>query len=113
MVYGVRSNKDDASSTKVPPVGKEIETARTKAIADASKPTAAPALAAGADTKTKLDAAKQYMDRKEYATAEDIYKQVVASEPKNVDALTGLASVLYREDKIEESAAVLDRIPKN
>jgi hypothetical protein len=30
-----------------------------------------------------------------------------------VDALTGLASVLYREDKIEESAAVLDRIPKN
>ena len=72
-----------------------------------------PLVARSTDTKTKLDAAKQYMERKEYATAEDIYKQVVEAEPHNVDALTGLASVLYRQDKMEESAAVLDRIPKN
>ena len=53
------------------------------------------------------------MDRKEYVTAEDIYKQVVQAEPNNEEALKGLASVLYREDKIDESAAVLERLPKN
>ena len=68
---------------------------------------------ANADTKTKLQAAGQYTDRKDYSTAEDIYKQVLKSEPKNVDALKGLASVLYREDKIDESTAILDQIPKN
>jgi DNA-binding NarL/FixJ family response regulator len=69
--------------------------------------------AKNADTKTKLEVARQFMERKEYSTAEDIYKQVTAAEPNNVDALKGLASVLYREDKIDESAAVLDRLPKN
>ena len=67
----------------------------------------------GADTKTKLRAAQQYMDRKDYAVAEGIYRQVVAAEPSNADALKGLASVLYREDKVDESADILDRIPKN
>lgn len=69
--------------------------------------------AAGADTKTKLLAAQQYMDRKEYSVAENLYRQVVAADPENVDALKGLASVLYREDKVDESAEILDRIPKN
>jgi DNA-binding NarL/FixJ family response regulator len=77
----------------------------------ANDKTAPPA--ANADTRTKLLAAQQYTDRKDYALAEDIYKQVVAAEPNNVEALKGLASVLYREDKVDESAAVLDRIPKN
>lgn len=81
----------------------------TQAASKASKPVMP---SASADTKAKLDAARQYMETKEYATAEDIYRQVVQAEPNNVDALTGLASVLYREDKIDESAAILDRIPK-
>ncbi len=68
---------------------------------------------ANADTKTKLQAASQYTDRKDYSTAEDIYKQVLKSEPNNVEALKGLASVLYREDKIDESTAILDQIPRN
>jgi DNA-binding NarL/FixJ family response regulator len=68
--------------------------------------------AASADTKTKLQAAGEYTERKEYSVAEDIYKQVLKVEPHNIDALKGLASVLYREDKIEESAAVLDKMPK-
>jgi DNA-binding NarL/FixJ family response regulator len=66
-----------------------------------------------ADTKTKLEAAREYADRKEYATAEDIYKQVLQAEPNNADAIKALASVLYREDKLDESAAMLDRLPKN
>ena len=44
--------------------------------------------------------------------AEDIYKQVLKTEPNNVDAMKALASVLYREDKIEESAVILDKLPK-
>ena len=44
--------------------------------------------------------------------AEDIYKQVLKAEPNNFEAMKALASVLYREDKIEESAAILDKLPK-
>ena len=105
------SNRKPAAPA-APGMGQEIQTATKNAAAAAAAAKAAPP-PSGADTQTKLDAAKQYMDRKEYNTAEDIYKQVVQAEPKNVDALKGLASVLYREDKIEESAAVLDRLPKN
>ncbi len=68
---------------------------------------------ASADTKTRLQAASQYTDRKDYSTAEEIYKQVLKSEPSNVEALKGLASVLCREDKIDESTAILDEIPRN
>ena len=74
---------------------------------------AAVVASSGADTKTKLQAAQEYSDRKDYAMAEDIYKQVIKAEPNNVDAMKALASVLYREDKIEESAAILDKLPKN
>jgi DNA-binding NarL/FixJ family response regulator len=80
------------------------------ALKSGGKPAAVPA---GADTKTRMQAAEQYVERKEYPMAEDIYKQVLQSEPNNVDALKALASVLYREDKIEESAAILDKLPRN
>ena len=43
--------------------------------------------------------------------AEDLYKQVLKAEPNNADVMKALASVLYREDKIEESAAILDKLP--
>jgi DNA-binding NarL/FixJ family response regulator/TolA-binding protein len=92
-----------------------VSSASTATAADSATPppsVAAPP-PASADTTTKLQAAGQYTDRKEYSTAEDIYKQVLKSEPKNVDALKGLASVLYRQDKIDESTAILDRIPRN
>jgi thioredoxin-like negative regulator of GroEL len=59
-----------------------------------------------------MDAAKQYADSKEYQTAEDIYKQVVQAEPNNEEAIKALASVQYREGKIEDSAATLDRLQK-
>jgi hypothetical protein len=74
------------------------------------KPVTRPA--PGADTKTKMQAAEEYTDRKDYSMAEDIYKQVLQAEPNNADAMKALASVLYREDKIEESAAVLEKLPK-
>src|SRR6185312_8095528 len=58
--------------------------AKSKASARVTPPSA------GADTKTKMDAAKQYADRKEYQTAEDIYKQVVQAEPNNEEAIKAL-----------------------
>jgi DNA-binding NarL/FixJ family response regulator len=81
--------------------------------ASAAPPPGLSAPPAGADAKTKLAVAGQYTDRKDYSAAEDIYRQVLKTDPNNVDALKGLASVLYREDKIDESTAVLDRIPRN
>ncbi len=88
--------------------------AATPAADAASGPASRPiVLAPGADTKAKMQAAEAYSERKEYPTAEDIYKQILKAEPNNVDAMKALASVLYREDKIEESAAVLDKLPRN
>ena len=62
--------------------------------------------------KVKLDAALQSAENKDYATAEQILKDLVQAEPNNADALKALASVLYRQDKIAESAAILDKIQK-
>ncbi len=78
----------------------------------ATRPASVAPPSANAPSKTKIEAAKNYVDLKNYAMGEDLYKQVIASEPANVEALQGLASVLYREDKIDEAAAILDRIPK-
>ncbi|HYA16938.1 MAG TPA: tetratricopeptide repeat protein, partial [Bryobacteraceae bacterium] len=84
--------------------------AAASAESGAAKP---PRVDIGTDTKTKMQAAQEYADRKDYTTAEDIYKQILKAEPNNVDAMKALASVLYREDKIEESAAILEKLPKN
>jgi DNA-binding NarL/FixJ family response regulator/TolA-binding protein len=90
-----------------PVVATPAESAPVSAIV----PGRVAAPAASADTNTKLSAAARDTEQKDYSTAEDIYKQVLRTEPRNVDALKGLASVLYREDKIDESTAVLERIP--
>jgi DNA-binding NarL/FixJ family response regulator len=97
--------------------GKSADSAATASAAGGAAPGgAAPAKVAAppasADNKTKIQAAGEYTERKEYAMAEDLYKQVLKTEPNNVDVMKALASVLYREDKIEESAAVLDKLPR-
>jgi DNA-binding NarL/FixJ family response regulator len=92
------------------PVAGAAPTSSGAPAAEAVAPKPAPP--ANADTKTKLQAAADYTDRKDYALAEDVLKQVLKAEPNNVEAMKALASVLYREDKIEESAAILDKLPK-
>jgi tetratricopeptide (TPR) repeat protein len=96
---------------KAPPSGPDA-VASSPGSASGAHPTQLTPPPPNADTKTKLQAAQNYVDSKDYPMAEDIYKQILNSEPKNVDALQGLATVLYREDKIDEAAAILDRIPK-
>ncbi len=68
---------------------------------------------ASADTNAQMQAARQYTDRKEYSTAEDIYKRILQAEPNNVDATKALADVFYRDGKLDESAAMLDKLPRN
>ena len=102
-----------SSHNSAPPAAAESPSAAAAAAPADSAPAKASKPEIGADTKTRMQAAQEYADRKDYTTAEDIYKQVLKSEPNNVDALKGLASVLYREDKIEESAAILEKLPKN
>jgi serine/threonine-protein kinase len=65
-----------------------------------------------ADTATRMKAAKVFFDHKDFAAAEGIYRQIVGSEPRNVDALKALAATLAKEDKINESAAILATLPK-
>ncbi len=101
---------DQAPATQVAPQGAASTAGGAATTPAPAKPLAPPA--AGSDTKTRLQAAAEYTDRKDYSMAEDIYKQVLKDEPNNVDAMKALASVLYREDKIEESAAILDKLPK-
>lgn len=103
IVYGpgwFYSGRKDTTATNA---------ASTAASAQAPVKSAVPAL--GADTRTRMQAAEQYTENKDYSMAEDIYKQILKTEPNNVDAMKALASVLYREDKIEESAAVLEKLP--
>lgn len=79
-------------------------------VAEAQPKLAPIEIPSTADAKTRIQAAQEYTERKDYATAEDIYKQVLKSDPNNPDALKGLASVFYREDKIDESAAILEKL---
>lgn len=53
------------------------------------------------------DQARQYTNAREYAKAEEIYRGMLAKNPKDAQAIKALASVLFRQDKIEESANVL------
>ncbi len=102
-----KSRTDSAAASQTP-------VAQTGATAGSAKPggTVAPP-SASADTKTKLQAAGDYTDRKDYAMAEDIYRQLLKASPNDTEVMKLLASVLYREDKIDESAAILDRLPKD
>jgi tetratricopeptide (TPR) repeat protein len=109
VVVVLRRSSSSKNSSETAPYSASSPT--TGAASPASSAPTPPS--ANSDVKTKMDAAQQYSDRKEYSTAEDIYRQVIKADPNNVDALKALASVLYREDKIEESAAILDKLPKN
>ncbi|MCU1326264.1 MAG: two component transcriptional regulator, LuxR family [Bryobacterales bacterium] len=66
-----------------------------------------------ADTTSRLKAAVEAVDRKDFSVAEDAFRSVLQAEPQNADAIKGLASVLFRQDKTDEAAAILDKMPKD
>ena len=92
--------------------GRPTTTAVASGAPGAAPPPAKVTIAPGASSKARLEAASQAADNKDYATAEQILKDLVQAEPNNPDALKALASALYRQDKIAESTAILDKIPK-
>jgi len=98
-----RISLDSSRSSAPAPAGASTSSS------DSSKLTPPPLTAA---PKLKLQAAQQYAEAKDYPMAEDLYKQVLEADPKNSEAIQGLASVYYREDKVNEAAALLDRLPK-
>jgi tetratricopeptide (TPR) repeat protein len=62
-------------------------------------------------TAAQLRMAADFAVQKDYAKAENIYRLVIKSEPANRVAIKELASVLFRQQRYEESAAVLKTLP--
>jgi uncharacterized coiled-coil protein SlyX len=57
-----------------------------------------------------IDQARSYENEKNFPKAEEIYRDLLAKDPTNVEVIRHLASVLYREDKVDESAEVLKKL---
>jgi Tetratricopeptide repeat len=62
-------------------------------------------------TAAQLRTASDFAVAKDYARAENIYRTVINSEPGNREAIKELASVLFRQQRYEEAAAVLKTLP--
>ena len=62
-------------------------------------------------TAAQIRTAADFAAAKDYAKAENIYRQVITSEPNNRVAIKELASVLFRQQHYEEAAAVLKTLP--
>jgi len=73
-----------------------------------SSPVVAAALTG---TAAQLKTAEDFAAEKDYAKAEGIYRTVIKAEPENRAAIKELASVLFRQQKYEEAAAVLKTLP--
>ncbi len=70
----------------------EVQAMAEKSAGNASS----TAAAAVVNVQANIDAAKLYMDGRKFNAAEDIFRQIVETEPANVDALKGLAAAIYR-----------------
>src|SRR5246127_3165410 len=75
-------------------------------------PTPSPTQSEISDTATRLELAKVLTYDKRYAEAIDAYRQVLATEPQNLQAKIGLSEALYWSGKAEAAAAVLKDVPE-
>ena len=57
-----------------------------------------------------LDQATVFKQKKEYDKAEEIYRTILKSDPSNTEVKRQLASILLKEDKIDESTKVIESI---
>jgi cytochrome c-type biogenesis protein CcmH/NrfG len=62
------------------------------------------------DESLLLKLGREYVVRKDWTRAEDAYRSVLRSSPRNREALLELSNVLYQQQKYEESVAVLNRL---
>ena len=75
-------------------------------------PTPSPTQSEISDTATRLELAKVLTYDKRYAEAIDAYRQVLASEPQNLQAKIGLSEALYWSGNAEAAAGVLKDVPE-
>ena len=57
-----------------------------------------------------MERARLYENDKKFVEAEAVYREILNRDPQNADAIRHLASVLFRENKIEESSVVLKQL---
>jgi tetratricopeptide (TPR) repeat protein len=57
-----------------------------------------------------IELARVYESQGNYAKAEAAYRELLNKNPNDPEVVRHLADVLFREDKIEESANVLKRL---
>ena len=71
---------------------------------------------AGADAATQLaealEAAKELREAGDLPGASQIYAAIIQQDPENLDALAGLAELLYDSGDVENARAVLERVPE-
>jgi thioredoxin-like negative regulator of GroEL len=72
-----------------------------------------PAEAEISDTTTRLELAKVLTYDKRYGEAMEVYRQVLAAEPSNLEAKIGLSEVLYWTGNSEAAAATLKGVPED
>jgi len=65
------------------------------------------------DTTTRLELAKVLTYDKRYGEAMEVYRQVLATEPDNLEAKIGLSEVLYWTGNSEAAAATLKGVPED
>jgi hypothetical protein len=66
-----------------------------------------------ADQSEILDQARAFTQKRDYAKAEDLYRSILKSDPSNTEVKRLLASVLFRQEKIDESVKVLNSISED
>lgn len=59
----------------------------------------------------QLKNASAFASNKDYAAAENIYRTILKGEPDNSEAIKELASVLFKQQRYEEAAAILKTLP--
>ena len=57
-----------------------------------------------------MERARMLENEKKFPAAEATYREILGRDPHNADAIRHLASVLFRENKIEESSVVLKQL---
>jgi thioredoxin-like negative regulator of GroEL len=75
-------------------------------------PGPSPAVTAMSDIAARLELAKILTYDKKYSEAIDAYRQVLSTDPENLEAKIGLSEVLYWSGNIGAAAATLEGVPE-
>ncbi len=86
------------------------DTATPNPSARPSRSSAEPEIS---ETTARLELAKVLTYDKRYTEAMEVYHQVLATEPENLEAKIGLSEVLYWSGNIAAAAAILSGVPED